>query len=102
MKKFAMAAASTTLAATMALAFSVPSAYAASKVDCDAVMTALNGGKSAKDVASDMSISVHSVYRCKHKAARAAKAEMKATESANPAAAAAAPAMAAPAPSPSN
>ncbi|HEY6417911.1 MAG TPA: hypothetical protein VIX59_02820 [Candidatus Binataceae bacterium] len=101
MKKFAMAAASMTLAASMAFAFSVPSAYAA-KVDCDAVMTALNGGKAAKDVASDMGISVHSVYRCKHKAAKAAKAEMKATESANPAAAAAAPSMAAPPPAPTN
>lgn len=47
-------------------------AYAA-KVNCDKVMSELNSGKKAKDVATDLSISTSSVYRCKKKAAAATK-----------------------------
>ena len=74
MKKFAIAAASAMLGATLLFAASVPSAYAASKVDCDAVMNELNSGKHAKEVAKDLSISTSSVYRCKKHAKAAAKA----------------------------
>lgn len=75
----------TTLAAgvvglAMGVAISIPSAYAAgkSKVDCDAVMKEVNGGKKAKEIAKDMSISVSSVYRCKKREMAAAKAASKA------------------------
>jgi hypothetical protein len=58
---------------------SIPPAFAAakSKVDCAAVMKERNGGKKAKEVAKEMSISVSSVYRCKQKQAAAAKAASK-------------------------
>ncbi len=74
MKKFAIAAASAMLGATLLFAASVPSAYAAAKVDCDAVMNEINSGKHAKEVAKDLSISTSSVYRCKKHAKEAAKA----------------------------
>ena len=74
MKKFAIAAASAMLGATLFFAASAPTAFAASKVDCDAVMNELNSGKHAKDVAKDLSISTSSVYRCKKHAKEAAKA----------------------------
>ncbi|HYB90657.1 MAG TPA: hypothetical protein VEC38_06400 [Candidatus Binataceae bacterium] len=61
----------------LAFAVSVPSAYAGSKVDCDAVMNELNSGKKAKEVAADLKISVSSVNRCKRHAKEAAKAETK-------------------------
>jgi DNA invertase Pin-like site-specific DNA recombinase len=77
MRKFAIAAASVALAATMAIGFSSSAAFAASKVDCDAVMSALSGGQKPKEVAKDMKISVSSVYRCKRHAKEAAKAETK-------------------------
>ena len=77
MRKFAIVAASAMLGIAMAFSASIP-AYAASKVDCDAVMQSLNSGKHAKDVATEMSISVSSVYRCKRHAKAAAKAETKA------------------------
>jgi hypothetical protein len=76
MRKFAIVAASAMLGIAMAFSASIP-AYAASKVDCDAVMQSLNSGKHAKDVATEMSISVSSVYRCKRHAKAAAKAETK-------------------------
>jgi hypothetical protein len=79
MRKFAIAAASVALAATMTIGFSTSAAFAASKVDCDAVMGELNGGKKAKEVATDMKISVSSVYRCKRHAKEAAKASTKTT-----------------------
>jgi hypothetical protein len=78
MKKFAIAAASAMLGATLLFAASVPSAYAAGKVDCDAVMNELNSGKHAKEVAKDLSISTSSVYRCKKHAKEAAKASTSA------------------------
>lgn len=74
MKKFAIVAASAMLSATLLFAGSVPSASAANKVNCDAVMTQLSSGKHAKDVAKDLSISTSSVYRCKKHAKEAAKA----------------------------
>jgi hypothetical protein len=44
------------------------------KIDCGQVMSELNGGKKAKEVATDMKISTSSVYRCKKKeVAEAAK-----------------------------
>lgn len=76
MRKFAIVAASAMLGIAMAFSVAIP-AYAASKVDCDAVMQSLNSGKHAKDVATEMSISVSSVYRCKRHAKAAAKAETK-------------------------
>lgn len=77
-RKFGIAAASAVLGATLIFAGSIAPAYAATKIDCDAVMTALNSGKKAKEVAKDMSISTSSVYRCKRHAKEAAKAETKA------------------------
>jgi len=78
-KKIAVTAASAMLLATMVFAAGARTAYAATKVDCDAVMGELNGGKKAKEVAKDLSISTSSVYRCKKHAAAAAKAGTKAT-----------------------
>lgn len=40
----------------------------AAKVDCTKVMSELNSGKKAADVAQDLKISTSSVYRCRHKA----------------------------------
>ncbi|MGC1677606.1 MAG: hypothetical protein WA740_08735 [Candidatus Binataceae bacterium] len=77
MRKFAIVTASAMLGIAMAFSVAIP-AYAASKVDCDAVMQSLNSGKHAKDVATEMSISTSSVYRCKRHAKAAAKAETKA------------------------
>ena len=76
MKKFVLAAVSSMLAATLVFAAGAPYAYAA-KVDCDAVMSELNSGKHAKEVATDLKISTSSVYRCKKHAKAAAKAETK-------------------------
>jgi hypothetical protein len=45
----------------------------AAKVDCSKVMSELNSGKKASDVADDLKISTSSVYRCRHKAQNAAK-----------------------------
>ena len=53
-------------------------AYAAAKkVDCDKVMSEINSGKKTSAVATDLSISTSSVYRCKKKAAAAKSAGMK-------------------------
>ncbi len=76
-KKIAVAAASAMLVATIALAASARPAFAATKVDCDAVMNEVNTGKHAKEVAKDLSISTSSVYRCKRLAKAAAKAGTK-------------------------
>jgi len=75
------------------IGFQVPSARAErTKVDCDAVMQEVTAGKTTKEVASDLKISVSSVHRCKQAAKRKAAAEG--------ASAAASPAAAAPAPKP--
>jgi FixJ family two-component response regulator len=76
-RKITVAAASAMLMATMVFAASARPAYAATKVDCDAVMNEVNTGKHAKDVAKDLSISTSSVYRCKRLAKAAAKAGTK-------------------------
>jgi predicted metal-binding protein len=75
-KKIAVAAASAMLVATIFAASPRP-VYAATKVDCDAVMNEVNSGKHAKEVAKDLSISTSSVYRCKRQAKAAAKAGTK-------------------------
>ena len=99
MKKLALAMASAMLMTTVA--FAARPAFAAAKVDCDAVMNEINSGKKAKEVATDLSISTSSVYRCKRHAKMAAKAatksSMQAQKGQEPPAA---PAMAAPASSP--
>jgi uncharacterized protein (DUF433 family) len=79
MKKIAVTAASAMLVATMVFAAGARPAFAATKVDCDAVMGELNSGKKAKEVAKDLSISTSSVYRCKKHAKEAAKAGTKST-----------------------
>src|SRR5579863_3215813 len=76
-KKFALVAASAMLENSVAFSASARPAYASTKVDCDAVMNELNSGKKAKEVATDLSISTSSVYRCKRHAKEAAKAATK-------------------------
>jgi hypothetical protein len=76
-KKFALVAASAMLVTTVAFATYARPAYAADKVDCDAVMKELGTGKHPRDVAKDMSISTSSVYRCRRHAREAAKAQNK-------------------------
>src|ERR1700722_11783612 len=105
-KKLALAAASAMLFTTVAFATDARPVYAA-KVDCDAVMNEVNSGKKAKEVATDLSISTSSVYRCKRHAKEAAKAanksSMQAKAGKEPPMApmgAASPAMAAPAAAP--
>ena len=102
-KKIALVAASAMLATSVAFSVSARPAFAA-KVDCDAVMGEVNSGKKAKEIATDMSISTSSVYRCKRHAKAAAKASTKSSMQAQsgkeaPAApmGASSPAMAAPA-----
>jgi hypothetical protein len=97
-KKLALAAASAMLVTTVAFAVNTRPAYAATKVDCDAVMNELNSGKKAKEVAKDLSISTSSVYRCKKHAKEAAKAETKSSMAAKTGKEP--PAMTAPAPAP--
>jgi len=83
MRKLAITTASVMLGVALSLSSVVPAVYAqesstassSSTVDCDAVMQALGQGKSMRDVASDMKISVGRVRGCKKRAARAAKAE---------------------------
>lgn len=67
------------LGIAIGVAISIPPAYAAtkSKVDCVAVMKERSGGKKAKEIAKEMSISVSSVYRCKRRQS-ATKAASKA------------------------
>jgi hypothetical protein len=75
-KKIALVAASAMLATSVAFSVSARPAFAA-KVDCDAVMGEVNSGKKAKEIATDLSISTSSVYRCKRHAKEAAKAATK-------------------------
>jgi hypothetical protein len=64
-----------------------PSAFAErNKVDCDAVMQAAKAGKTKKEIASDMKISVSSVRRCEKAAQK--KASQGGSSAASPAAAA--------------
>jgi hypothetical protein len=78
MRKLAITTASVMLlGAALSLSSVVPAVYAAESVDCNAVMQELGQGKSMREVASDMKISVGRVRGCKKRAARAAKAEQK-------------------------
>jgi uncharacterized protein (DUF433 family) len=77
MKKFALAASSAMLVMTVAFATSAPPVFAASKVDCDAVMNELNSGKHEKEVATDLSTTLYQVRKCKRHAKAAAKAATK-------------------------
>jgi hypothetical protein len=116
MKKLALAAASAMLVMTVAFATSARPAFAAAKVDCDAVMNELNSGKHQKEVATDLNTTLYQVRKCKRHAQAAAKAATKSSMQAGsgkeppmapmaaassamsaPAKAAASPAMAAPA-----
>ncbi|MBV8454804.1 MAG: hypothetical protein JOZ29_21410 [Deltaproteobacteria bacterium] len=56
----------------------------AAKVDCSKVMSELNSGKKAADVAQDLKISTSSVYRCRRKAQSAAKSGMTAAAKSSP------------------
>jgi len=80
MKHFATALTASVAGVAIGVAMGLPSAYAAAKtkVDCDAVMKEVNGGKKAKEIAKDMSISTSSVYRCKKREMASAKAASKA------------------------
>ena len=53
--------------------FTAGNAQAASKIDCGKVMSELGSGKKPKDIATEMKISTSSIYRCKKRAAAAAK-----------------------------
>jgi hypothetical protein len=77
MRKLAITTASVMLGVALSLSSVVPAVYAAESVDCNAVMDALGQGKSMREVASEMKISVGRVRGCKKRAARAAKAENK-------------------------
>jgi hypothetical protein len=62
-----------------------PVVVQAAKVDCSKVMTELDSGKKAADVADDLGISTSSVYRCRRKARKAAaKASPMASGAASP------------------
>ena len=77
MRKLGITTASVMLGVALSLTSVVPAVYAATSVDCDAVMQELGQGKSTREVASDLKISRGSVRGCKKRAARAAKAETK-------------------------
>jgi Mor family transcriptional regulator len=76
MKKIGIVAASLMLGLAFALSAAVPNAWA-TKVDCEAVMSELNSGKTVKEVAKDLKISHSSVYRCRKHAKEAAKSATK-------------------------
>ena len=50
-----------------------PAIAQAAKVDCVKVMSELNSGKKAREVAQDLKISTSSVYRCRRNAHAATK-----------------------------
>ena len=76
-KKIALVAASAMLLTTVAFVSNARPAYAAAKVDCDAVMNELNSGKHEREVAKDLNTTLYQVRKCKRKAKAAAKAETK-------------------------
>lgn len=81
-RKAALVMGALLFALVLGFELSAGSAQAASKkVDCGKVMSELGSGKKAKDVATEMSISRSSVYRCKKKAAAAANGTPTATPS---------------------
>src|SRR5215467_826439 len=75
MRKLAIATGSLMLGVALSVSTMVPTVYCAEQVDCDAVMQELGQGKTLRQVASDMKISVGRVRGCKKRASRAAKAE---------------------------
>ena len=77
MRKLAIAIASVLVGIALSVSHVVPTVYAAERVDCDAVTQGLGHGKTLRQVASDMKISVGRVRGCKKRASRAAKAEEK-------------------------
>lgn len=77
MKKFALAAASAMLLTSVGFVSYARPAYAAAKVDCDAVMSELNSGKHEREVAKDLSTTLYQVRKCKRKAKAESKAETK-------------------------
>jgi hypothetical protein len=76
LKRIVVQATTLALALLVGVALTVSSAHATAgkKVDCDQVMSELNGGKKAKEVAKDLSISTSSVYRCRKKSQKPAAA----------------------------
>jgi hypothetical protein len=73
------------IAFVLALSVSIrPIAASAAKVDCTKVMSELNSGKKAADVAEDLKISTSSVYRCRRRAKAAAKASPTAAAASSP------------------
>ena len=77
MKKIALAAASAVLVTTVGFVSYARPAYAAGKVDCDAVMSELNSGKHEREVAKDLSTTLYQVRKCKRRAKAEAKPETK-------------------------
>jgi hypothetical protein len=53
----------------------------AAKVDCSKVMSELDSGKKASDIAADLKVSTSSVYRCRRKAQSAKAAPTTAAQS---------------------
>jgi hypothetical protein len=56
----------------------------AAKVDCSKVMSELNSGKKASEVAGDLKISTSSVYRCRRRAQSGAKSTAGSSPMASP------------------
>ena len=76
------------LIAVSVLAAEIPVARAErTKVNCEAVMQEATAGKTTKEIASDLKISVSSVHRCKqaaHRKAAAATSSNAASPAASP------------------
>jgi hypothetical protein len=87
-RKIAVGVVGLLLVASASLEFSATRVYA-NKVDCGKVMDEVAAGKKTHEIATDLSISTSSVYRCKKKA--------KAASAASPAAGTSPTAMASPA-----
>ena len=75
--------ASVAVLVTLGLGFR-PAVALAAKVDCSKVMSELNGGKKASEVAADLKISTSSVYRCRRTAHAAAKSTPAAAAKSSP------------------
>lgn len=86
MKRIVPGIAGVAFMVTLGIGFKPVIAQAA-KVDCAKVMSELNAGKKAADVADDLKISTSSVYRCRRKARSAAKSSATTAAEASPMAA---------------
>ena len=86
MKRLLPVVAASLFVVTAGFELGAANAYAATKrIDCTKVMSELQGGKKAKEVAKDMSISTSSVYRCRKMAKTSTgKAVSSATSSSSP------------------